>query len=174
MRYLAVDFGTRRLGLAVSDETGTLASPYAARERQGTRRDVAEIIRTARGLGAQTIIVGRPRHLQSGETGSSEAGAQAFVTALETALQEAKLLIAIERWDERFSTREALNQMRESGISQLQGRQASDANSTDARAAAVILQGFLDAQRNHSLNSQPTPETDEALREETRSDEPVS
>lgn len=161
MRYLAIDFGSKRLGLAVSDDSGIFASPYAARERQGTRRDVAEIVRTARGLGVQGIVVGRPRALQSGETGSSEAGAEAFVQALQTALDADKLSIPIERWDERFSTREALNQMRDAGISQMQGRQSSGGNATDARAAAVILQGFLDAQR--ATADDDTPDFDELL-----------
>jgi RNase H-fold protein (predicted Holliday junction resolvase) len=106
--------------------------------------------------------VGKPRHLQSGATGASEAGAEAFVAALGAALQEAQIAVPIERWDERFSTREALNQMREAGISQMQGRQSNGANSTDARAAAVILQGFLDAQRaqNTADNTDPDAEPD--------------
>jgi putative Holliday junction resolvase len=153
MRYLAIDFGTRRLGLAVSDESGSFVSPYASRERQGTRRDVADLVQTVRGLGIQAIIVGRPRNLQDGQTGSSEAGAEKFVQALQIALEEVQLAVPIERWDERFSTKEALHQMRDAGISQRVGRESSGSNSTDARAAAVILQGFLDAKRGAEVAS---------------------
>ena len=147
MRYLAIDFGLRRLGLAISDDSGRLASPYAVRERRGTKADVADIITTLRGLGAQALLVGRPRSTQEGQTGDSERAADAFVKALENALRAANVTIPIERWDERFSTREALGQLREVGISQKRGRGDSGSGGVDARAAAIILQGFLDAQQ---------------------------
>lgn len=146
MRYLAVDFGARRIGLAVSDESETLATPHSTRQRQGTRRDAAAIIEAVRGLGAQGIVFGLPRAL-SGGPGEGEEAARAFAAQLQQGLRAANLPIEIVWWDERFSTREALGQMRDAGISQKRGRDASDGSSTDARAAAVILQGFLDSRK---------------------------
>lgn len=153
MRYLAIDFGVRRLGLAISDDSGRLASPYAVRQRRGTRADVADILATLRGLGAQALVVGRPRSTQADEIGEGEKGADAFVQALEAALRAAHLTVPIERWDERFSTREALSQLRQAGISQKRGREDNGSGGVDARAAAIILQGFLDAQHPGSHQS---------------------
>ncbi len=146
MRYLAVDFGARRIGLAVSDDIGILSSPYATRERRGTKHDVAAIVDAIRGLSIQCIVFGLPRALSGGE-GAAEAAVRAFAAQVETALRAANLPAEIEWWDERFSTREALGQMRVAGISQRRGRETTGSNSVDARAAAVILQGFLDSRR---------------------------
>src|SRR3712207_1278703 len=110
MRYLAVDFGVRRIGLAVSDETGTLASPHTTRERRGTKQDVAAIIEMVRGLGIQGILFGLPRALHGGQ-GDAEAAVRAFAEHVEEGLRVANLPIRVEWWDERFSTREALGQM---------------------------------------------------------------
>ena len=152
MRYLAVDFGARRIGLAVSDDTGTLASPYATHERRGTKHDVTAIVDAVRGLSIQRIVFGLPRALSGGE-GTAEAAVRAFAAQVKTALRAANLPAEIEWWDERFSTREALGQMRVAGISQRRGREATGSDSVDARAAAVILQGFLDSRRQMTDNS---------------------
>lgn len=143
MRYLAIDYGERRIGLATCDDEERFASPHGVRERQGTRRDVAAIVETIRGLGVQGLVFGLPRAVHGG-TGNSEPAVKKFALSLEEELRAANLPIALEWWDERFSTREALSQMRTLGISQKRGRESTDSNSVDARAAAVILQGFLD------------------------------
>lgn len=146
MRYLAIDFGLQRIGLAVSDETGGLAWPYATRQRQGNKRDVADLIATVRGLSIEGLVIGLPRSA-SGAQGDLEARVRAFAGVLQDGLKAAGLTIELFWQDERFSTAEALKQMRVAGISQRQGRESSGSDSVDARAAAVILQGFLDARR---------------------------
>lgn len=140
-RVLAIDFGLKRLGLALSDDRGLLAAPYAVRERQGLKRDIADLTLTITDLRVKTIVFGQPRGLEEGAA-HHESKLQAFVTALESSLREAGLDIAIEWWDERFSTAEAWRGLRESGISTRAGKA-----SVDAHAAAVILQGYLDARR---------------------------
>lgn len=145
MKHLAIDFGARRIGLAVSDEAGRFVSPYETRERRGTRQDVARLIETMRGLNIERVVFGLPRRLDGSE-GDSEAALRRFAQALESAWHEQKMNCEMAWWDERFSTREALSQMKMAGVSQKRGRESGDANSTDARAAAIILQGFLDAQ----------------------------
>lgn len=147
MRYLAIDFGTKRLGLATCDPQEIVVSPYRALQRVGTRRDVAELLQIVRGLGIEAIVVGRPRALESDQIGANQNAADKFTAALQSALAETGSTIAIERWDEQFSTSEALKQGRELNISQQRGRDSSGADAIDARAAAVILQGFLDARR---------------------------
>ena len=154
MRYLAVDFGRRRLGLAVSDPEGNIAVPYASRHRQGTRRDVADLIETIRGLNAEAIVFGLPHSLEAGGAESDSLRlARNFAEALEAELRAQNLPHAIEWWDERFSTTQALHQMRTLGISQREGRDSMGDGSVDARAAANILQGFLDSQNNDAQKS---------------------
>ena len=160
MRVMAIDFGKKRLGLAISDERGLLAAPWRVLERQGLRRDVAEIVAAARSLRAERIVLGLPRTMQAAEPAADgapgevhgihhEAALRAFAAALENALREANLAIDLAWWDERFSTAEALRQMRALGISSRQGK-----GSVDAHAAAVILQGYLDAQSAQAERAQ--------------------
>ncbi|MBV9866213.1 MAG: Holliday junction resolvase RuvX [Abitibacteriaceae bacterium] len=157
MRYLAIDFGERRIGLAVSDDTGTFASPLATRERKGRRQDLDALLETFRGVGAERMVVGLPRSL-AGNAGAGEEALRKFVDALQQALRTARLPAEVEWWDERFSTREALTHMRAAGISQRQGRATTGAGSVDARAAAIILQGFLDFQKAQAERSSPVGE----------------
>ena len=160
MRYLAIDYGERRIGLATCDEEERFASPHGVRERQGTKRDTVAIVEIVRGLGIEGIVFGLPRAVDGG-TGSSEPAVRKFATSLEEELRAANLPIVLEWWDERFSTREALGQMRTLGISQKRGRESQGSNSVDARAAAVILQGFLDRKRGAIV------ENSESLSDET-------
>ena len=143
MRYLAIDYGARRLGLAICDESETFAAPHGVLVRQNRRLDMEALLQTLRGLGVQGIVFGLPRATQGGK-GDSEDAAREFAAHLQQTLQEAGSVLQIEWWDERFSTREALNQMKMLGVSQKRGREDLGSQSTDARAAAVILQGFLD------------------------------
>jgi putative Holliday junction resolvase len=148
MRYLAIDFGRRRLGLAISDPDGRIALPYGVHERQGTRRDVAALLQTLQGLAAEGIVFGLPYRLREDEAESDTARlARDFAGSLEIALRAAGRPLPIAWWDERFSTTEALRQMRAQGISQRQARESGGAGSVDAQAAANILQGFLDSRQ---------------------------
>ncbi|HVF10410.1 MAG TPA: Holliday junction resolvase RuvX [Abditibacteriaceae bacterium] len=144
MRYLAIDFGKRRIGLAICDDAGMFASPYGTRYRRSTAQDVEDIVATLRGLGATGIVFGLPRS-SDGTRGPLENEARAFAAAVREGLRAAGLNIEIEWRDERFSTAEALTHMRAAGISQQRGRESGGTDSVDARAAAVILQGFLDS-----------------------------
>ena len=155
MRYLAIDFGTKRLGLATCDENEIVVTAYRTLERQGTRRDIAELLKIVRGLGSAAIVLGRPRALQTEHSGSNQDAADKFAGALQDALQENGSAIVVERWDEQFSTSEALKQGRELNISEQRGRNSTGADAIDARAAAVILQGFLDARRISCSYSTP-------------------
>ena len=143
-KVLAVDFGIKRLGLAVSDDRGILAAPYAVRERKNLRRDIADLTQTIADLRVTKIVFGKPKGLQEGTQHHAEA-LEKFVSLLQVSLHEAKLNIAIAWWDERFSTAEAWRGLRDGGVSTRSGK-----DSVDAHAASVILQGYLDAQRSEA------------------------
>ena len=122
-RVLALDFGEARCGAAISDPTGTLATPLAAIERPASRRGLERVARLVRAEGVGRVIVGLPLTL------SGEEGAQARATR-EWATRLGKLVSApVELHDERLTTRQAE-----------QTRGGADA---DSRAAAHLLESWL-------------------------------
>jgi putative Holliday junction resolvase len=136
-RVLAVDLGERRIGLALSDPSGTLASPLRTLEASGDpERDRLAIVSAARDAEAQVIVVGLPRSL-SGREGPAARRARAEASALAEAAGE----IRVELHDERFTTRDAERAL---GAAGRRGRERRAR--VDAAAAAIILQSYLDAQ----------------------------
>jgi putative Holliday junction resolvase len=135
-RILALDVGEARIGLAVSDETGFLATPVEAIKRTEPEADVRAVIAVSEGLGAIRIVVGMPVSL-NGTYGSQARRVQGFKRILNAASE-----LPVESWDERFSTVEAERRLRESGV-----EPSRDRARLDSAAAAVILQSFLDAHR---------------------------
>jgi len=127
-RILAVDPGEARLGLAVSDPTGTIARPLRILRHVSRAADAAEILARAQEESAEKIIVGLALD-QDGNVGPQARRALRLVEALR-----ASSVLPIETWDESGSTLAA-------GPS----RHASQPD--DARAASVILQDYLDAHR---------------------------
>ena len=135
-RALCLDVGERRIGLAISDPLGRLATPYSAIVRRGQQRDIAAVLEVAREEEIALIIVGMPWSLDG------SAGPQAELTlAFCHALEEASP-VPVETWDERYSSVEAERKLLEAGVSPSRNRAK-----VDASAAAVILQAYLDAQR---------------------------
>lgn len=126
-RVLALDYGSARCGCALSDPTGTLATPLEAVERPATEAGLEAIARLVGEHEVERVVVGLPVSL-SGEEGAQAAETRAFVERLRTALG-----VPVETWDERFTTRMA---------QATPGRHAED-----SRAAAHLLQGWLEAQR---------------------------
>lgn len=136
---MALDVGDRRVGIALSDPTGTLATPFGAVERGES--DVDEILRLAEREGAGAIVVGMPYTL-AGARGAQAAKTTAFVRALRDKARG----VPVSTLDERLSTAQAKRLLRESdsGRRRKTRRQQQDRGRTDAAAAAVILQGYLD------------------------------
>ena len=133
---LAVDLGDRRIGLALSDATGTLASPLRTIERgSDPAADRVAIVAAAREAEAQVIVVGLPRSL-SGRDGPAARKARAEASALAEVAGE----IRVELHDERFTTREAQRSLAAAGK-----RGRAQRAQIDAAAAAVILQSYLDS-----------------------------
>lgn len=120
MRYLGIDYGERRIGLAVSDPTGRLALPYR------TVPSLRDVIAAAAAVGAGMVVIGLPLTLDRRESASSRA-VRAFAARLGARVQ---LPIAFE--DEAFTTKLAAR--------------STLACRADASAAAIILQSYLDRQ----------------------------
>jgi putative Holliday junction resolvase len=134
---LGVDLGSRRIGLAVSDPGGRLATPLAVIERSGDRvADRRTILARAREAGASRIVVGLPLSL-SGDVGPA---AGAVLEEVEALRAEASPTITVETHDERFTTVIAEQGLRATGTRRGARRQA-----VDSAAAAVMLQSYLEA-----------------------------
>jgi putative Holliday junction resolvase len=137
VRVVGFDLGARRIGVAVSDGTGTLASPRATIERSGDpHADRAVLASMVHELGAQRVVVGLPLSLD-GRRGP--AARQAQVEADELASVLAPEGIEVETFDERLTTVSAARALRDAG------RDARAQRSRiDQSAAAVLLQAWLD------------------------------
>jgi putative Holliday junction resolvase len=140
VRVLGIDYGARRIGLALSDATGTLASPWRRLERPPSEREtlrlVAELVDALRneddGLGA--IVVGWPRRLDGSPTHQTP-----LVEAFRSALSERTGLDVVLQ-DERLSSHAAEERLTARGVRDWRDRKKK----LDAAAAAVILQDYLD------------------------------
>ena len=132
-RHLAVDYGERRVGLAISDPTGVIASPAGhILRRAGKRPPVAEIIRRAQALDAEGFVLGLPLDEAGGETPRSRE-VRTVAQALEERTGLPVLLV-----DERYTTAIARRAVRELG-----GSTKGRAGDVDALAATVLLQHAL-------------------------------
>ena len=127
MRVLALDYGEARCGCALSDPTGTLATPLPAVERPGTRRGLAQIVALVAGREVERVIVGLPIGLSGADTAQT-VETRAFAERLAERLD-----VPVELYDERFTTR----------IAARGGGRADE----DSRAAAVLLEGWLEGAR---------------------------
>ncbi len=140
-RLLAVDWGDKRIGLAVSDELGFLASPAGVIvRRMGKRAPLAELMRLATELGAQGYVFGLPIDPSGAETDRSR---EVREVAAKLAMRQT---LPIRLVDERFTTSSALRSIRAQGGS-TRGRK----NDVDALAAAVLLDGVLRAAKQGVL-----------------------
>ena len=140
MRVVGLDVGERRIGVAISDLTGTLARPVGMVPTTGLDRDAvdrasAEIARlAAEEDGVATIVVGLPRHLD-GRPSDMTPRVEAFASRLG-----ARTALPVHLQDERLSSHEA-----ESRLASREKAWRVRKKKLDAAAAAVILQDFLDA-----------------------------
>jgi putative Holliday junction resolvase len=124
VKVLALDYGSARTGVAVSDPTGTVARPLGVVERAATEAGIARILALARDEDVERIVVGLPITLR-GERGAQAEETDRFVELLQTATD-----LPVESFDERFTTKLAAS--------------SADARSPeDARAAAHLLTTYL-------------------------------
>ena len=141
MRHLALDVGDRRIGVAVSDECGLLASPLTVIHRASKIEDYALISRLVLEHRAGILVIGHPLNAD-GSAGPQAQRIERYASALERALQSQDLNLPIVLWDEHSSTLRAQQLMISAG------RKAKDRRTRiDAVAAAVILQDYMEAKR---------------------------
>jgi putative Holliday junction resolvase len=133
MRYLGVDLGRARIGLALADDVLRTARAHRTLRRRGLDRDLAAIAEVSRAYEVSRAVLGLPLHMD-GTEGPSARLARGFAPRLEEALG-----VPVELFDERLSTFEAESRLRARAVSAKDRRE-----SVDAEAAAVILQGWLD------------------------------
>jgi putative Holliday junction resolvase len=132
-RWLAVDWGERRIGLAISDPTGTIASPVGHILRRARKRPpIAELMRRAHELEARAFVLGLPLD------GNGDDTPRAAEVRHVGAELEKRTGMAVRLIDERFTTAAALRAVREMGGS-TRGRKGD----VDALAATVLLQHAL-------------------------------
>ena len=135
-RYLGLDVGNRRIGVAVSDELGLTAQPVLTLERRRYQRDeLRSLARRCRRLGVAGIVVGNPVHL-SGNVSPQAAKTQAFAAELGEMTG-----LPIYLWDERLTSREAHQILYEAGHARQGHRRV-----VDQVAATLILQSFMERQ----------------------------
>lgn len=137
-RYLGLDIGNRRIGVAVSDELGLTAQPVLTLERRSSprtisREDLRSLARLCRRFGVVGIVVGDPVHL-SGESSPQAAKNQAFAAELGELTG-----LPIHLWDERLTTRDAHQLLYQAGHKRQEHRKV-----VDQVAATLILQSFID------------------------------
>ena len=122
-RILALDHGSARCGCAISDPSGTLATPLPAVERPDSKRGRTELARLVEEQGAELVVVGLPLTLR-GEHGGQAEAARAFAGRLER-----RVNVPVELHDERLTTRLA--------------ERTGGAGDEDSRAAAHLLESYL-------------------------------
>jgi putative holliday junction resolvase len=139
LRYLCLDPGRKRIGVAVSDETGLIASPVGVIQVGDRNRTqvLQQVLRYIEQEEAGKLIIGLPLHM-NGDEGIEAARAREFARQLSRLTK-----IPIDFMDERLTSVEADRLMQEAGIKR-DKRKAR----IDARAAAIILQTYLDAERS--------------------------
>jgi putative Holliday junction resolvase len=143
-RILAVDFGTKRIGLAVSDPLGLTAQGLPTRQRTRTEDDVRHIRALAADLGVELVLVGNPIG-QNGEPTAMAKLASGFANKLAR-----RVACPVRLWDERLTTAEAFRVLRDSGIGIEKRRQARD-----RMAAVLLLQSYLDFHANELSRNSP-------------------
>ena len=134
MRVLGIDWGKVRLGLALSDPTGLIASPVRTIKRKGNEHDIREILRIVADENVEEIVVGNPLDM-NGQSGKAANEVADFAREIKELFNGPVHLV-----DERYSTHAAERSLLEADVSREHRRELRD-----SVAAAWILQGFLDA-----------------------------
>lgn len=134
MRYLGLDVGNKRVGVAVGNSETRIASPLATLTRKTSAHDAAQLREWIREYDVEMVVVGLPRNTDD-SAGEQEALTRAYVEHLRT-----QIALPFCFQDERYSTATARRAQQTRGVNEKRGRATLDAS-----AAAVILQDFLDA-----------------------------
>lgn len=132
-RVLAVDWGERRIGLAVSDPQGIIATGLATVEARGVEDALTRVAAVAHEVEAERIVVGLPL-LMNGERGEAAHAAQAFADALA-----ARVAVPVSTYDERLTSTISQRRLREVGVR----RSGHKKGRVDQGAAVALLESYL-------------------------------
>jgi putative pre-16S rRNA nuclease len=135
-RLLGLDVGEKRVGVAICDETRTLARPLLTLNRASKKEDFAKLAALCREHAIEKVIVGLPKTLR-GEEGPQAQRVRRYALELQAALN-----LPIEFWDERYSSVDAQERLASSS------RKVRAKGDIDSAAAAIILQEYLNAMTN--------------------------
>jgi putative holliday junction resolvase len=138
MRVLALDVGSKTIGLAMTDEAMIAAHPLTVLHRVGDLGDARAVTAVVNEHGVTDVVIGMPFEM-SGKLGHRARRVQAFIAALRAALPA---VVQLHEHDERFTTAEAQRVLIAADVSRARRREV-----IDQQAAALILQGGLDAHR---------------------------
>ena len=134
MRYMGLDVGKRRIGVAISDDLGLTATPLSAVMTKGA---IKALLALAEGFEVERIVVGMPLNMD-GTRGEMAEYVQKFIDALAKATSQ-----EIIPWDERLSTSAVTKVLIEGGATREKRKMV-----VDKLAASYILQGYLDSRKN--------------------------
>lgn len=142
MKYLGLDVGNRRVGIAFGDSDLRIATPVTVVTRTNIEHDAQTIARLVHDYDATKLIVGLPRNMDGTQGMQAEAVIE-YARTLEALVQ-----VPVIFWDERLTTLEATQRTQSAGARGKKSRQG-----LDAIAAAVILQDYLDSQTNEKQDT---------------------
>jgi putative Holliday junction resolvase len=137
MRVLALDYGSARCGAALSDPTGTLATPVEPVLHADTRKGLRRVVELVESSGAELVVVGLPLSLSGGDS-EQTLRSREFAERLRRQVR-----VPVELLDERFTTKVA--------------RDLGGSAAEDSRAAAVLLDDWLAARRRHTADAPAQP-----------------
>ena len=136
MRILGLDIGSKRIGLALSDELGFTAQGLKTLESRGRNNDIASIVKIVDEFNVTEIVVGMPYNMD----GSEGPQAEKALGIMEELAQATN--VPVFKWDERMTTMAAERMLVEADLSRAKRRKV-----IDKVAAVIILQGYLDSKR---------------------------
>lgn len=149
-RILALDYGTKRIGVALSDELKWTAQPLETFERRALERDIAHVAALVTAHDVEQVVLGFPLQLD-GREGPAVLAMREFAAKLEAGIS-----VPIVLWDERMTTKAAENLLIAADVSRTKRKGA-----VDRVAAAILLQSYLEAQASSSTTAGTTHGVDE-------------
>ncbi len=133
MRIMSLDYGDKRIGVAVSDELGLIASPLTVIQRESIKKDLQQINELVETYGAVKLVVGLPLNMD-GSRGETAAKVDKFVNRLK-----GRIKVPVVYWDERLTSKTAANILKEAHV-----KKTKETGVLDKIAAIIILQSYLD------------------------------
>lgn len=150
-RLIGLDFGSKRIGVAVSDALGVSAHPVGEVRRTSVPRDLDAVAEYVKEYEAEGVVIGLPRNM-NGTLGPAADKVLAFTSRLRSRLD-----VPVETWDERLTTAEAERVLIGADLSRKRRREV-----IDRLAAVLILQGFLDRRRMREAKAESQSKREES------------